>query len=239
VISTLKNNSQKRFKGLVVFIAILTLLAGGAGYRISSIRLARITGTKIVLDHPLNEFSTKVMDWRGEDSPIPVNIQRVAGADDFLSRIYTNEKDKMWVHLYVAYTARPRTMLGHQPRICYPASGWIHDKTDRIEIITDTGRHIPCLLHYFHKPGQDQEQRVVLNYYIVNGRLTNDESVFSGFGWRTPNIAGSPARYVAQVQISSLLENSVRQAAQDMSEKLIVLLPDDKGIVNIKPQPDN
>ena len=55
--------------------------------------------------------------------------------------------------------------------------------------------------------------------------------VFSGLGWRTPNIAGDPARYVAQVQINSVLENSTRTAAKDMTDLILDFFPDQNGKV--------
>jgi EpsI family protein len=232
IIQVLVNNILERGWAqtkTVLLLAVVILLMGGAAYRIASAELKRIIGAQIELDRPLSSFPLQFIDWRGEDVPIPVNVQRVAGADEFLSRLYVNSTDKTWVNLYVAYTARPRNMLGHQPEICYPASGWIHDYTDHIEVITKSGRHIPCLLHHFHKPEREREERVVLNYYVVNGRLTDDESVFSGIGWRTPNIDGNPARYVAQVQISSTLEGSVRRTAEEMSDALIALFPNGNG----------
>ena len=70
-----------------------------------------------------------------------------------------------------------------------------------------------------------------LNYYIVNGQLTDDESVFSGLGWRTPNIEGDPARYVAQVQISSLQEMTVRSAAKDFTDLVLGYFPEENGKV--------
>jgi hypothetical protein len=75
------------------------------------------------------------------------------------------------------------------------------------------------------------QEIVVLNYYILNGQITSDERNFSGVGWRTPNIAGDPARYVAQVQISSVLENSVRMAAMDMADLIMDYFPDKNGRV--------
>ncbi|MFH1717496.1 MAG: hypothetical protein ABIF19_09120, partial [Planctomycetota bacterium] len=63
------------------------------------------------------------------------------------------------------------------------------------------------------------------------GRITSDERVFSGVGWRTPNIEGDPARYVAQVQVSSRLENSVRAAAKEMAELILDFFPDSSGRV--------
>jgi hypothetical protein len=71
----------------------------------------------------------------------------------------------------------------------------------------------------------------VLNYYVLNGRITADEDDFSGVLGRRPNIAGDPARYVAQVQISSVLENSVRSAAKDITDLILDFFPDSDGNV--------
>jgi hypothetical protein len=55
-----------------------------------------------------------------------------------------------------------------------------------------------------------------------------------------PNIAGDPARYIAQVQISSFSENAIRAAIDDMADTIIDFLPDPGGIVRavdyIKPE---
>jgi len=75
------------------------------------------------------------------------------------------------------------------------------------------------------------EQIVVLNFYILNGRITADEKDFSGLLDRRPNIAGDPARYVAQVQISSVLENSIITAAKEMADVILDFLPDKDGKV--------
>lgn len=78
------------------------------------------------------------------------------------------------------------------------------------------------------------DQKVVLNFYILNGQLTADESDFSSPFGRRPNISGDPARYVAQIQISSVLENSIREAAKDMTDVILDFLPDKNGKVRIQ-----
>ncbi len=75
------------------------------------------------------------------------------------------------------------------------------------------------------------EQKVVLNFYILNGQLTADENDFSGPFGRRPNIAGDWARYVAQVQISSTLENSIRTVAKDVTDLVLDYLPNENGKV--------
>lgn len=216
---------------MVWFFAVLLLVLSGVAYRVLASRLKLVVNTPIKLPVPLNAFPERIGDWVGKDVPIPINIQRVARNDDFLNRFFINEVSDQRANVYIAYTAHPRTMLGHRPQICYVASGWVHEGTELINITSYTGRKLPCLLHRFRRPSPETEETVVLNFYIVNGRLTSDERVFSGVGFRTPNIDGDPARYVAQVQISSILENSVRSAAMDITEQVLDFFPDTNGKV--------
>ena len=213
------------------FGAVISLLLAGAVYRVTASRIKLVTETPITLPVPLSAFPMQVGGWIGKDVPIPENIQRVAGNDDFLNRLYINKSKNRWVNVYIAYSARPRTMVGHTPQVCYVGGGWIHDSTQISEFTSYSGGKTPCLIHRFHRPAPQTEEIVVLNFYILNGQLTTDESGFTSVGWRTPNIAGSAARYVAQVQISSVLENSVRSAAKDMAELILDFFPDNNGRV--------
>jgi hypothetical protein len=212
-------------------LAVAALLLAGAVYRLAASRLKAIIANPITLPVPLSEFPVRVNGWIGTDVPLSESIQRVARNDDFFNRLYTNAPNDQQVNVYVAYSARPRTMLGHRPQVCYVAGGWVHDSTEESQVVSSGGRAIPCLIHRFHMPGVEGKEAVVLNFYIVNGLITTDESVFTGLGWRTPNIAGNPARYVAQVQVSSVLENSVRSASKGMADLILGFFPDENGEV--------
>jgi len=212
-------------------LAVAALLLAGAVYRVAASRLRAIVENPITLPVPLKSFPLTINGWVGKNVPITETVQRVAGTDDFLNRLYIDKANDQWANLYVAYSARPRTMLGHRPQVCYVAGGWVRDHTETSEFISAVGRAVPCFVHRFHRPGVEHEETVVLNFYLVNGLVTTDESAFTGLGWRTPNIAGNPARYVAQVQISSVLENSIREAAKDMTDLVLDYLPDEDGKV--------
>lgn len=229
-----QTRALKVYTAIAWLSTIVLVVAFGLAYRVLASRLKLITESPVSLLVPLNKIPLDIGPWRGKDVPVPPNIQRVAGNDDFINRLYINESNKEWANVYVAYTARPRSMLGHRPQVCYPAGGWVHDNSKEAKVVSKLGTEIPCLIHNFHTPAPQYEQRVVLNFYIVNGRLTSDESVFSGLGWRTPNIAGDPARYAAQVQISSVLESSVLTAAADTTDLLLDYLPDKTGQVRAK-----
>jgi len=212
-------------------LAMVLLVVIGIGYRLVATKMNVIVTTPIKLDVPLSEFPIRIGQWVGRDVPISETVLEMAANDDFLSRLYMNESSNQWANVYVAYTATPRTMLGHRPQVCYPANGWTHENTEHVQVISNSGRKIRCLLHNFQKSTPKTEEIVVLNYYIVNGQITDDESVFSGLGWRTPNIDGNPARYVAQIQISSLLEMSVRSVARDLTDLIMGYFPDENGNV--------
>ena len=216
---------------LVWILAVLLLVSSGITYRVLASRLKLVVDTPVELPVPLSAFPKKIGQWVGKDVPIPQNIQSVAGNDAFLNRLFMSNISNDWANVYIAYTAHPRTMLGHRPQVCYVAGGWVHDSTELTDETSSAGREFSCLLHRFHRPAPETEGMVVLNFYIVNGRLTSDERVFSGVGWRTPNIDGNPAHYVTQVQISSVVENSVRSAARDIAELVLDYFPDENGKV--------
>ncbi|MBN1788200.1 MAG: EpsI family protein [Sedimentisphaerales bacterium] len=214
-------------------LAVVLLIFSGVAYRVITSRLELIVTTPIKLPVQLNDFPMHVGNWSGKDVPIPENVLRVAANDDSMNRFYINELSNRWVNIYIAYSARPRTMLGHRPRVCYVGGGWIHDSTEESSFISSSGKHVPCLIHHFHMPEPSNDQIVVLNYYILNGKIITDDHGFSGVGIRTPNIAGNPARYVAQIQISSVLENSTLTAAKDMTDLILGYFPDEDGNVKV------
>ena len=125
---------------------------------------------------------------------------------------------EMCIRDRVYCASKPAGILGHQPRVCFPAHGWIHDDTTRSELDLRSGRRIECLIHRFHKPAPAYREVFVLSFWVLNGQITLSEDEFSGFFGRRPNVSGDPARYVAQVQISSTLEHSARSAASDLVE---------------------
>ncbi len=215
----------------VLILVVLLLVSSGITYRVLASRLKLVVDTPVELPVPLSAFPKQIGHWTGEDVQIPPNIQRAARNDAFMNRLFVNKLSKQRANVYIAYTAHPRTMLGHRPQVCYVAGGWVHEGTEFTNVTSSTGRKLPCLLHRFHRPSPETEETVVLNFYIVNGRLTSDERVFSGVGFRTPNIDGDPARYVTQVQISSVFENSVRSAAKDIAELVLDFFPDESGKV--------
>ena len=214
---------------LWLLVAVL-LLGSGAVYRVVGEHYNITINRPIKLPVPLEDFPLKVGNWVGKESGIPTTTREYMEknfADDFVSRRYIDNVSNQWADIYVVYCAsKPGGILGHRPRVCYRGYGWIHDNTKQINVVSQSGRDISCLLHRFHRPAPQYDSIIVLNFYILNGQITTDEDGFSGYWGRRVNIAGDPARYVAQVQISSVHENFVRSAAREFTDLIIHFLPD-------------
>jgi len=220
---------------LVWILAVMLLVSSGITYRLLASHLELLFDTPISLPVPLSAFPTQIGNWIGADLAIPNTTKEYMEenfADDFLSRRYINPATRAWADVYIVYcSSRPAGVLGHRPRVCYPAHGWLHDNTETSQFTSRLGQRISCLVHRFQKPAPTHDQTVILNFYILNGQLTSDENDFSGPFGRRPNIVKDPARYVAQVQISSVLENSIRTAAKDMTDLILDFLPYENGKV--------
>lgn len=219
----------------VWILAVVLLVSAGITYRILASGLERVVSRTIKLPVPLSTFPLQLGNWSGEDRAIPsttLEYMKKNFADDYFSRQYVNSITKARADVYVVYcSSRPGGILGHRPRVCYKGYGWIHDSTQIEQFISRGGQQIPYLIHRFHMPAPMNDQIVVLNFYILNGRPTANEKDFSSLFGRKLNIAGDLAQYVAQVQISSKLENSVRMMAKDVVDLILDYLPDQNGNV--------
>ena len=205
---------QRRWLGSVA--AGLLVLAGGAGYRTMAAFIGDEMAAPIQLDPPLRSLPMVIGDWQGKEIPLAESTLRIAGNDDYVNRTYRNQATGEAVGLYIAYTARPRTMLRHQPSVCYPSGGWIPTGVEDLQLSLADGRLLPVRLQRFYRPGLVEQRVVVLNYYVLNGVATIDENSFWGLGWRTPNLSRDASRYVAQVQVAvtERLDGLAARAAQ-------------------------
>jgi hypothetical protein len=227
-------------------LAVITIIVSGAGYRVLANRF-KLTNAPIKLPVPLSAFPIQIGNWVGSELPIPATTREYMEenfADDFFSRRYVNSAEGIWADVYMVYcSSRPSGILGHKPIVCYPAYGWQHQNTERSQFVSKAGRQVDCLVQRFQKNALALNEVVVMSFYVRNGRITADEGDFSGVFGRKPNIARDPSHYVAQIQISSVLESSVRKAARDIIDHAIDFLPDESGKVrttgHVRPISDN
>ena len=206
------------------------LVVAGAAYRAMAARVQGGAVATVKPPIPLEQIPMRVAGWVGEDLPIPEGIKRYMErnfADDYVSRCYTDAARGLRANVYVVYcSSRPGGIVRHEPRKCFRGNGWIHDGTETSEITSRSGRPISCLIHRFHMPAPAYQETVVLSFYVLNGQITLSEDKFSGPWGRRPNLSGDPARYVAQVQVSSSYEQSARTAASEMADIILAILPE-------------
>ena len=119
---------------LGTWLAGLVVLVGGYSYRVTVAAIGAELSVMIRLPQPLSSLPLTIGPWEATDVPISEGVQKIAMNDDFVNRRYRNRQTGETVNLYVAYTARPRTMLRHRPTVCYPSAGWSHLGTRTVEI---------------------------------------------------------------------------------------------------------
>lgn len=180
----------------------VALVGTGLTYR----WFTRVTGASspepVMLEHPLATLPLRLGDWSGVDVPIDGRILDVAGTDDYVNRRYVEDGSNESVNFYLGYCSRPAKMLGHRPRVCYPANGWAHEKTRAESVALADGTTLDCLVHSFTRERPLRGALIVLNYYVLRGQHTTDWADFWGPKLRRPNLSRDPAFYVAQIQIS-------------------------------------
>jgi hypothetical protein len=135
------------------------------------------------------------------------------------------ESKREWINLYITFNAQPRKMVGHRPEVCFTASGWNLLNDEKTEFATTSGKKIPCVKYLFEKPVWPRDEMTVLNYYIFNGRLTDDHKDFSSIKWRRLTGDNDQVRYVTQVQISSSNEEAAEDAAAEMTDLITEFFP--------------
>ena len=212
---------------MAMFVGLLAVVAGGVGYRVIAHELDAARSAQIQLERPIATLPLRLGDWSGQEVEVPVGILRIAGNDDTVSRLYRRTGGDATVSLYIGYTGRPGTMLGHRPTICYPNAGHALVGSESVTI-ESAGRKASVMLHSFLKPGVPDERTLVLHYYVLNGEITVDEDSFWGLKWRTPNLSRDATRYVAQVQIATSIgldiAGSRRQALEFARESMPAIL---------------
>jgi EpsI family protein len=224
---------------LAWILCVGLLILSGIAYQTLARSYHQILAGPISLPVPLSRFPQTLGDWAGQDMNIPATTQeymRVHFADDYFSRRYRDNRAGQWADLYVVYcSSQPSGIVGHKPTVCYPGNGWIWDQTTPSQFVTRSNRKIGCLVHRFHKSTPGYQETVVVNFYVLNGHISTEEQGTAGFlsrfFSRRPNVAGDPARYVAQVQVASEIEDSAKCLACDATDTILSFLPDVNGVV--------
>jgi EpsI family protein len=217
-------SSEKNYFWRAWIIALSALLTAGVTYRSAAAKQQLIESQASPISIPLKEFPLKINEWSGRDISTDYPIQKATGCNDYLLRVYKKSK-REWINLYITFNAQPRKMVGHRPEVCFTASGWNLLNDEKTEFATTSGKKIPCVKYLFEKPVWPRDEMTVLNYYIFNGRLTDDHKDFSSIKWRRLTGDNDQVRYVTQVQISSSNEEAAEDAAAEMTDLITEFFP--------------
>ncbi len=125
-----------------------------------------------VCPFPLRDLSRSLGTWQSDekmDGKLAPEIARVAGSSDYVVRYYIDEKTGAQVTALVIY-GLARSVFGHVPEICYPASGFspVGDPVDqKIEI---AGTQTPVKFRKaFYTKGESGSLVEVCYTFLHNG----------------------------------------------------------------------
>lgn len=100
---------------------------------------------------PLLLFPERLGEWRaGSAKMLEPSIERILGADDYLSIAFDKPDAEPPVDMFVAWYRKQTEGSGiHSPEVCIPAGGWEISKIDQTELVIETtdGQSIPVKLN--------------------------------------------------------------------------------------------
>lgn len=207
-----KNPGQK--SAIVAAIVVICLMfVFGLGHRILAGRLIATWDMPEINPDALAKFPMKIGLWEGREAPLDEVIIEATDTEAHISRNYLRNNGLEAVWLYVAFGQRARDLMPHRPEVCYTGAGWTLTHRRLVELPLDDGAKLPCRIIQFTRGTLIQKKIVILDYYIVDGRLCGDISLLRSKIWR-----GSGAvNYIAQIQIfASVLPNQDSESIEEI-----------------------
>ena len=123
---------------------------------------------------PFSIVPKYIGEWEGQRQYLDPQIERVLGADDFLTMVYSHPEYDAPVDFFVAYYDKLTEGEGvHSPEVCIPAGGWEMSKirSDSVDVGLDTG---PITMNRAVIQ-KGYERQLVYYWFEQRGRrITND-----------------------------------------------------------------
>lgn len=177
--------------------AMLLLLSGGVAFRGLSDYLTRPVDSMPLPAGTLDRIPFDIGGWVGKDVALDEQVIQATDTDALINRHYVASGGNGSVGLYVAYGIHGRDLAPHRPEVCYPGSGWTLIRTDDVLLKRPDGVGLECRVLTFSRGGLDNQNIVVVNYYIVDGVPSPSVELL-----RSKLSRGSAGiRYMAQVQL--------------------------------------
>ncbi len=150
------------------FWTVVVLLAGTA-----LILQARGITDRIPVSEPLSQVPQTISGWVGSDVQIDQETLDVLGAGDFLSRVYTLDRQSPPIGVFIGYFPSQRTGATiHSPKNCLPGAGWAFQSSQYIDLKDAKGKA--------HRVGEyvianGENRQFVIYWYEAHGRSVANE----------------------------------------------------------------
>jgi EpsI family protein len=147
----------------------VVVLLGGTGL----ILQARGSTDRIPTTQPLSDFPQTIAERVGGTISIDQETLAVLGAGDFLSRVYTNDKQAPPMGLFIGYFPSQRTgSTIHSPKNCLPGAGWTFESNQYVDLKDASGK--------MHQVGEyiianGDSRQFVIYWYEAHGRSVANE----------------------------------------------------------------
>ncbi|MGL4512557.1 MAG: exosortase-associated EpsI family protein [Lacipirellulaceae bacterium] len=102
----------------VLAIVVLTVVEGSISDRWVDVNREATYAAML-----LEEVPSEIGPWVGVDQTVDDDTQRVAGAEGFVSRTYTNKETEQQVSVWLI-VGHARDTAQHAPDVCYPSAGF-------------------------------------------------------------------------------------------------------------------
>lgn len=149
-----------RTRAIVTIVLLSTgLIAHAALERAATIERPR-------LNQPLSSLPMVIGDWVGVDEPVADDIVERAQTDEYVNRVYENQKfPGQKVSVWINYS-NTGLNLRHSPEVCLPSSGWerIESHQEKTELKEPQGQPVPMSILAYSKDATIQ--RIGFWYYI-------------------------------------------------------------------------
>jgi hypothetical protein len=158
-------------------------------------------------------------DWVGRDWEVPPEAQELLRPNAILSRQYQRPGEAN-LHVLVVHCSDARDMIGHYPPVCYPAAGWVRDRSPELVVtLSAEGHRLPARTYLFHRTrenGVEESIRIFNAFVLPDGTVTPD---IGDINRQSERLAVS-VQGVAQLQVISAADSEFAEAVLDGSELL-------------------
>jgi len=152
------------------FWTVVLLLAGTA-----LILQAHGNKDRVPVSEPLSNFPQTIAGWAGKDVQIDQETLDVLGAGDFLSRIYSRDRQSLPIGLFIGYFPSQRTGTTiHSPKHCLPGAGWAFESSQYIDLQDANGKIHPVGEYII---GNGENRQFVIYWYEAHGRSVANEYI--------------------------------------------------------------